>query len=150
MPQSLAVLNVHLVFSTKDREPFITPEIEGELFPYMATIFLASHSPALIINGVADHVHCLFSLARTVALCDVVEEVKRSSSKWIKTKGSRFENFHWQAGYGAFSIGQSQVETVKEYIEGQKERHAVLSFQDEYRAFLRKYEIEFDERYVWD
>ena len=118
MPQSLAALSIHLVFSTKDRVPFLTPEIELELFPYMATIFQASHSPALIINGAADHVHCLFSLAHTVAVCDVVEEVKRESSKWIKTKGNRFESFHWQAGYGAFSIGQSQVEVVKQYIAG--------------------------------
>src|SRR6185437_12039648 len=83
MPQSLAALHVHLIFSTKNREPFLTPEIEGELFPYMATIFLELHSPATIINGAADHVHCLFSLARPAAVSDVVEQFKRSSSIWI-------------------------------------------------------------------
>ena len=150
MPQSLSSILIHLIFSTKNREPFLTPEIESELYPYMASIFNEMKSPALIINGTSDHVHTLFSLSRVVTIADLVEEVKTSSSKWIKTKGRRFRNFHWQSGYGAFSIGQSQVPTVKRYLRRQKEHHRRVTFQDEYRQFLKAYEVEYDERYVWD
>lgn len=123
MPQSLCSVLIHLIFSTKNREPFITTQIEPELYPYMATILRGLKSPSLAINGTTDHVHLLFSLARVVAISDLVEEVKTVSSKWIKTKGTEFRNFHWQRGYGAFSIGQSQVKSVKEYIHGQKQHH---------------------------
>ena len=105
MPQSLSSILIHLVFSTKNREPFITPEIESELHPYMASIFRDHKSPSLIIDGTMDHVHILFNLGRSIAIADLVEEVKTGSSKWIKTKGQEFRNFHWQKGYGAFSIG---------------------------------------------
>lgn len=150
MPQSLSSILIHLIFSTKSREPLLTPEIEAEIYPYMASIFKAMKSPALIINGTSDHIHTLFSLARVVTIADLVEEVKTESSKWIKTKGREFRNFHWQSGYGAFSIGQSQVPTVRRYIKRQKEHHLRVSFQDEYRKFLKAYEVEYDERYVWD
>ncbi len=150
MPQSLSSILIHLIFSTKNREPFLTPEIDAELYPYMASIFKALKSPALIINGVDDHVHTLFSLSRVVTIANVVEEVKPESSKWIKTKGEEFKNFHWQSGYGAFSIGQSQVSAVRRYIGRQKEHHKRVTFQDEYRGFLKAYEVEYDERYVWD
>jgi len=148
MPQSLSSILIHLIFSTKNREPLLTPEIETELYPYLASIFNAMKSPALIINGTSDHLHTLFSLSRVVTIADIVEEVKTDSSKWIKTKGREFRNFHWQSGYGAFSIGQSQVSTVKRYIARQKEHHRGLTFQDEYRKFLKAYDIEYDERYV--
>jgi len=150
MPQSLSSILIHLIFSTKNREPLLTAEIESELYPYLATIFNALKSPALIINGTSDHIHTLFSLSRVVTIADVVEEVKTDSSKWIKTKGREFRNFHWQSGYGAFSIGQSQVPMVKRYISRQKEHHRRVTFQDEYRKFLNAYEVDFDERYVWD
>jgi putative transposase len=150
MPQSLASILVHLVFSTKHRQPFITPEIEPELHSYMAAILRELESPSLTINGTADHVHVLFRLGRKIALCDVVEEVKKRSSKWIKTKGEAFRTFQWQGGYGAFSIGESGVEDVRRYIARQKEHHRMKSFQDEFRAFLEKYHVEYDERYVWD
>ena len=150
MPQSLSSILIHLIFSTKNREPFLTPEIETELYPYMASILKAVKSPALIINGTSDHVHTLLSLSRVVTIADLVEEVKTESSKWIKTKGREFNNFHWQNGYGAFSIGQSQVPAVKRYIARQKERHRRITFQDEYRKFLKLYGVEYDERYVWD
>ena len=107
MPQSLSSILIHLVFSTKNREPFITPAIEAELHPYMATILRDHDSPSLIIDGTADHIHALFALSRKVTIADLVEELKTSSSKWIKTKGRVFRNFHWQRGYGAFSVGQS-------------------------------------------
>ena len=116
----------------------------------MASIFKAMKSPALIINGTSDHLHTLFSLSRVVTIADIVEEVKTESSKWIKTKGREFRNFHWQSGYGAFSIGRSQAPTVKRYIARQKEHHRRVTFQDEYRKFLKAYDIEYDERYVWD
>ncbi|HEX6190503.1 MAG TPA: IS200/IS605 family transposase [Pyrinomonadaceae bacterium] len=150
MSQSLSSILVHLVFSTKNREPFITPAIESELHPYMATVLRELKSPSLAINGTSDHVHVLFSLARVVTIADLVEELKTSTSKWIKTKGNEFRKFHWQRGYGAFSIGQSNVEILKRYIRNQKARHRRVTFQDEYRKFLSAYGIDYDERYVWD
>ena len=115
----------------------------------MAAIFRELKSPSLCIDGTADHVHVLFSLARVVTIADLVEEVKTESSKWIKTKGPEFRNFHRQKGYGAFSIGQSNVETLRRYIRGQKQHHQRVTFQDEYRKFLKSYAIDYDERYVW-
>ena len=150
MPQSLSSILIHLIFSTKNREPFLTPEIDAELYPYMASILKALKSPALIINGTSDHLHTLFSLSRVATVADVVEEVKTESSKWIKRKGIEFRNFHWQSGYGAFSIGQSQISTVKRYIRRQKQHHRRITFQDEYRKFLKAYDVKYDERYVWD
>src|ERR1044071_3505260 len=150
MPQSLSSILIHLIFSTKNREPFLMPEFDVELYPYLASIFKAMKSPALIINGTTDHLHTLFSLSRVVTIADVVEEVKTESSKWIKTKGPEFRNFHWQSGYGAFSIGQLQVSTVKRYIARQKQHPRRVTFQGEYRKFLKAYEVEYDERYVWD
>jgi REP element-mobilizing transposase RayT len=147
MPQSLSSILIHLVFSTKNREPFITENVESELNKYLATIFKACDSPALLIGGNCDHIHALFSLARTWTVADVVKEVKTSSSKWMKTKVGAFQ---WQAGYGAFSIGQSGVAGVKQYIRDQKEHHRKEHFQDEFRKLCRVYELEFDERYVWD
>jgi REP element-mobilizing transposase RayT len=150
MAQSLSSVLIHLVFSTKNREPFITPPIESELHPYMAKIFRELKSPSLAIDGTDDHLHILFSLSRVIKIAELVEEVKTSTSKWIKTKGPEFKNFHWQTGYGAFSIGQSNVPLLKRYISGQKKHHQGRSFQDEYRKFLEAYEIDYDERYVWD
>ncbi|MEW6209417.1 MAG: IS200/IS605 family transposase [Acidobacteriota bacterium] len=150
MAQSLSSILVHLIFSTKNREPFLTPEIETELHPYMATIFRECKSPSLLVGGAQDHIHALFVLSRTWTLADIVEEVKTNSSKWIKKKGREFQDFHWQSGYGAFSIGQSQAQQVKNYIANQREHHRRRTFQGEFRALLRKYEIEWDERYVWD
>lgn len=150
MSQSLAVVLVHLVFSTKNRETAIHPEIEGELHPYMATVFRTLESPSLAINGTSDHIHALFRLGRKIALAKVIEEIKTSSSKWIKTKGPEYGGFHWQNGYGAFSVGQSGVAAVKKYIANQKEHHRRKTFQEEFREFLAKYQVEYDERYVWD
>jgi putative transposase len=150
MAQSLSSILIHLVFSTKNREPFITPAIETELHPYMAKIFRELKSPSLTIDGTSDHLHILFSLGRVIKVADLVEEVKTESSKWIKTKGQEFSTFHWQKGYGAFSIGQSNVEALKRYIRRQKPHHRRVTFQDEFRKFLKRYQIDYDERYVWD
>jgi REP element-mobilizing transposase RayT len=104
----------------------------------------------VLINSVEDHIHLLFDLARTVAVSHVVEAVKRSSSKWIKTQGSEFAGFSWQAGYDAFPVSESNVETVRQHIASQREHHRTHTFQEEYRTFLRYHNIAFDERYVWD
>jgi len=150
MPQSLAAIYVHLVYSTKNRQPLIRPEIEEELRRYHAGILRALDSPMICSDGTADHIHTLFRLGRKTSVAAVVEELKKSSSKWIKTKGQEFSDFYWQSGYGAFSIGQSGVDDVKRYIANQKEHHRVKTFQEEFRCLLAKYEVEYDERYVWD
>jgi REP element-mobilizing transposase RayT len=150
MPQSHAAILVHLISSTKNREPLIRPEIESELFPYLAKSCQTASSPALLINGTMDHVHLLVKLGRRTSIADLVEEIKTSSSGWIKSKGVLYRNFYWQLGYGAFSIGQSGVADVLKYIADQKEHHQGKTFQEEYRGFMRKYKIPYDERYVWD
>ncbi|MBS1790624.1 MAG: IS200/IS605 family transposase [Acidobacteria bacterium] len=121
MPQSLASVLVHLVFSTKNREPWITEAIELELHKYLSAVLRECDSPALLVDGYNDHVHALFSLSRKWTIANIVEEVKTNSSKWIKTKGEEFQRFHWQSGYGAFSVSQSNVGEVKAYIANQKE-----------------------------
>lgn len=150
MPQSLSNVLVHLAFSTKNREPLIRESIEPELHPYATTVLNNFGCPTIALNGTADHIHVLFNLSRVKAIADVVENLKTSTSKWIKGKGSNFANFHWQTGYGAFSVSQSKVCEVVAYIDGQKEHHALRSFQDEFRVLLNKHAVEFDERYVWD
>ena len=150
MPQSLARLHVHLVFSTKHRERLITDSVRPILHAYMATVFQNLVCPADIINSVDDHVHILFHLARTVAISTAVEEVKKSSSKWIKTQGEEFATFAWQSGYGAFSVSESQTQAVRDYIASQQEHHRRATFQDEYRLFLERHRVSFDERHVWD
>ena len=150
MAQSLSSILVHLIFSTKHRQPFITEDIEKELHPYLATIFKRLKSPSLAIGSADDHTHCLFSLSRTIRIADLVEELKADTSGWIETKGDEFRNFYWQRGYGAFSIGQSQVPALKRYIARQRIHHQRVTFQDEYRKFLKSYGIDYDERYVWE
>jgi putative transposase len=150
MPQSLAQNLLHLVFSTKGRRPFLNAAIRPEMNAYLAGALREWGSPAILVNSVEDHVHILFALSKNHALKKVVEEIKKTSSKWIKTKHSRYAGFYWQAGYGAFSVSQSNVERVRTYIATQQQRHRRVSFQDEFRALLRKHGLEFDERYVWD
>ncbi|MCP4104595.1 MAG: IS200/IS605 family transposase [Desulfobacteraceae bacterium] len=150
MPQSLSNILIHIVFSTKNRMNFISPEIENELNAYLATICRSFDCPAVIIGGTENHVHILCRLSRTTAVCSLIEKIKTGSSKWIKTKGSEFSKFSWQNGYGAFSIGASNIPALKEYIKNQKKHHKHKTFKDEYQAILEKYQIEYDERYVWD
>jgi len=116
----------------------------------MATVLQNLGCAPVLINSVEDHVHILFELARTVSVSQAVEDVKKSSSRWIKTQGQEFAEFAWQAGYGAFAVSESNIETVRHYIAGQREHHRVKSFQEEYRQFLERHRITFDERYVWD
>ncbi len=150
MPQSLVKLLIHVVFSTKNRADLINPEIEDGLFGYLHGIVENNKSKLILANGTANHVHLLISLGKVISISELVGDIKRSSSVWIKTQDFQFKSFHWQEGYGAFSIGQTQVEDVMKYIANQKERHKNKSFENEMRDFYRKYEIEFDERYVWD
>jgi len=148
MPQSLARNVVHLVFSTKNREPFMVPTLRDRLFRYLAATLNELNCPAISVGGVADHVHLLFVLSKTLALSKAVEEVKKSSSKWTKENGE--PRFYWQSGYGAFSVSASNEEQVVAYITNQEEHHRMRTFQDEFRGFLQKHGIEWDERYVWD
>lgn len=150
MPQSLSRILVHLIFSTKNRDPVLTPEIRAELHPYLAVVLREDGCPALQVGGVEDHVHALFGLSRTRTVAQVVETVKTSSSKWLKTKGTAFASFHWQTGYGAFSVSQSNAGAVVRYIQNQAEHHQKVTFQEEYRRFLKRYQIAYDESYVWD
>ena len=150
MPQSLSRILVHLIFSTKNRVPILTPDIQKELFPYLAVVLRDNNCPALKVGGFIDHLHLFFGISRTLSIAKVVEEVKTSSSKWIKTKGPQFAQFHWQSGYGGFSVSQSEAETVIRYIEKQTEHHRKMTFQEEFRKFLERYQVSYDERYVWD
>ncbi len=150
MPQSLSRILVHLVFSTKGRERFITPSIQEELHPYLAGILNRTDCPSLQVGGTDDHVHLLFGLARTRSTAEVVETVKTSSSKWMKTKGSEVGSFHWQAGYGAFSVGPPQADATIAYIRNQAHHHRTATFQDEYRRLMESYGVGYDERYVWN
>lgn len=150
MPQSLASLHIHLVFSTKNREPLITDDVRSHLHAYMATVLQNLGATIVLINSIEDHIHLLFDLGRTTSVSKAVEEVKKSSSKWIKTQGAEFAGFAWQAGYGAFAVSESNVESVRIYIANQREHHRKKTFQDEYRQFLERHRIPFDEKYVWD
>jgi putative transposase len=150
MPQSLARLHIHLIFSTKGRERILSGDVRAKLHAYLATVLQNLKCPAMIVNSMDDHVHILFDLARSVALSKVVEEVKKSSSKWIKTQGPKFGTFTWQAGYGAFAVSESNLADVRDYIANQEEHHRTRTFQDEYRAFLDRHGVAYDERFVWD
>ena len=151
MPQSLAKILVHTVFSTKDRRPFLRDRaLREELHRYLGGILTHHDCQPIIIGGVEDHVHILSTLSRTCEAAEMVKETKRGSSLWLKTKSPDLHDFAWQNGYGIFSIGFSQVATVRNYIAGQEEHHRKVSFQDEFREFLKRHAVEFDERYVWD
>ncbi|QDK80111.1 IS200/IS605 family transposase [Spirosoma sp. KCTC 42546] len=150
MGQSLVQNYIHVVFSTKHRLPFIQPPVEQELHSYLGGICNKLECQPIKVGGYIDHIHILCKLSKKIALMKLVEEVKSHSSKWIKTKGEDYRNFYWQDGYGAFSVNPSQVDTVIAYIANQHEHHSKKTFQDEYRAFLKKYAVEYDERYVWD
>ncbi len=151
MPQSLAKVYLHLVFSTKDRTPFLSNRrLRQETHAYLAGACRQLGSPSLIVGGVEDHVHILCYMSRTLSIADLIKEAKRESSKWIKTKDGTLSDFHWQGGYGAFSISPSHVDDLRRYIASQEEHHRQESFQDEFRRLLRKYGIEYDEKYLWD
>ncbi len=148
MGQALVKNYIHVVFSTKHREPLIYPPYEEELHRYLGGICNGLDCPAIKVGGYIDHVHILCMLSKKIALMKLLEEIKAYSSKWMKTKDEYLKSFYWQDGYGAFSVNPSEVDTVINYIANQHEHHAQKTFQDEYRAFLKKYKVEYDERYV--
>lgn len=150
MGQSLVKNYIHIVFSTKHRTPMIQPLYEEELHSYLGGICKNLECPPIKIGGYTDHIDILCMLSKKIALMKLLEEVKSHSSKWMKTKSDSLNNFYWQDGYGAFSVNPSEVERVISYIERQHEHHSKKTFQDEYRAFLEKYKVDYDERYVWD
>lgn len=151
MPQSLAKVLVHIVFSTKHREPILRDEgIRSELHAYTIGVLKSIESPSLAVNSVKDHIHILCLLSRKIAVMKLIEEVKTSTSKWIKTKGPSYRGFYWQGGYGAFSVSESMRAPVVQYIQSQQEHHGRLTYQEEFRRLCAKHGIEIDERYVRD
>ena len=150
VPQSLTQLYAHLIFSTKDREAFLAPSIRSRVHSYLATLIREYDAPFVAVGGVADHVHLLFDMGKLRAPVEFVEHVKKESSKFVKTLGEPYTNFYWQRGYGMFSVSPSLRDEVEAYVRNQEEHHRKKTFQEEYRAFLTRYGIEYDERYVWD
>ena len=150
MAQSLSKIYVHIVFSTKNHFPFIKPSIEPVLFAYMGDTIKRSGGIPFLINGMSDHVHVFSTLPKTVALSKFIEDIKRNSSRWIKTKGPEYQKFAWQNGYGAFSVSSSKKDTVVKYIENQKEHHKKFTFKEELLMFLKEYDVDYNEQYLWD
>lgn len=150
MPQSLANIYIHLIFSTKDRQPLLTDTIRPSLHSYLGQIGKTLECPIILVNSVEDHVHILHRLSRTVTISKAVEEFKKSTSKWLKSQSPDLANFSWQSGYGAFSVSESNLDSVTAYIQNQREHHRTKSFQDEFREFLKKNKLTFDEQYLWD
>ena len=150
MGQSLIKIYVHVVFSTKNRQPLLKDAWRDELFQVLGGTANQIGCQSLIVGGVADHVHMLFQLGKTITPADILRRCKHASSMWINETHRDHVPFHWQSGYGAFSVSQSNVDAVIEYIRGQPDHHKKESFQDELRKWFRCYKMEWDERYVWD
>ncbi len=150
MPQSLSRVIIHIIFSTKNRELSIDPDIRPRLHAYLATVARDNGSEVYRVGGVADHVHILATLSRTVTQAELIEEIKKHSSRWVKEIDPKHGGFAWQRGYGAYSVGRDELDDRVQYVETQEEHHRTVTFQEEYRSLLEKHGIEFDERYVWD
>jgi len=150
MPQSLAFLLVHVIFSTKDRAPVLDASVRPALYAYLATVARNAKCECYRVGGVVDHVHLAVRLSRTTNVAELVEELKSSSSKWLKTQSPTLSKFAWQRGYGAFSVGPADLNALTGYIDTQETHHRKQTFQEEFLAFLKKYGVEFDERYLWD
>jgi len=150
MPQSLSYLLIHIVFSTKDRVPLLDSSVRPGLHAYLATVARNIDCECFRVGGVEDHVHLAVRLSRTLTVAKLIEELKTSSSIWLKTQSPALAHFAWQRGYGAFSVGPSDLEALRQYINTQEEHHRKVTFQEEYRALLTKYGVAYDERYMWD
>jgi putative transposase len=150
MAQSLSCLLVHVVFSTRDRAPILGSAVRPALYAYLAAVARNAGCECYRVGGVADHVHLAVRISRTITAAQLVEELKTSPSKWLKTQSLALAGFTWQGGYAAFSVGPSNLEALKRYIDRQEEHHQTRTFQEEYRIFLKRYGVEYDERYVWD
>lgn len=150
MPQSLSRVILHIIFSTKDREPWLESNVRPRMHAYLATICRDLGADLARVGGVADHVHIVTMMPRTLSQAQLIEQIKKLSSKWIMTLDARYGGFFWQRGYGAFSVSPSQLEEVLRYVEAQQEHHRTRTFQEEYREPLRRHGVDFDDRYVWD
>ncbi len=150
MPQSFACLHYHLIFSTKGRTPFLVGDLASRLYAYVGGIIRNEKGTLVAAGGMPDHVHFLVSLSRESSVSNVLRQIKSSSSKWIHETTPELRGFAWQAGYAAFAVSYSHVETVKQYIATQADHHRTVTFQEEFLAFLRRHDLEFDERYLWD
>jgi REP element-mobilizing transposase RayT len=150
MPQSLSQVYLHITFSTKNRYPYIDSKIEQELWNYLGGVCRTLECVPIRVGGHRDHVHICCLLSKKTTISRLLEEVKKGSSKWIKTKGREYENFYWQSGYSVFSINPSERDVVVKYIDNQHEHHRHRTFQEELSAFLKKYGTEYEERYLWD
>jgi len=147
---SFTCLNYHLVFSTKHRQPFIDEAWQQRLFDYLGGILRQQGGALLAAGGMPDHVHLLAAISKSMAVADALRDIKANSSKWIHEEIANQSGFAWQAGYAAFTVSYSGLDGVRRYLAGQKEHHRVRTFQEEFLELLRRHEIEFDERYVWD
>ena len=150
MAQSLSKVVLHIIFSTKDRESWLDSDVRPRMHAYLAAVCRDLGAQLVRVGGVADHVHIVTTLPRTLSQAQMIERIKKVSSKWIKTLDARYRGFFWQRGYGAFSVSPSQLEAVLEYVDTQQEHHRTRTFQEEYRELLHKHGLDFDERYVWD
>jgi putative transposase len=150
MPQSFACLHYHLIFSTKGRSPLMVGELPARLYEYVGGILRNENGALVAAGGMLDHVHLLVSLSREASMSDTLRQIKGGSSKWIHESFPDLGGFAWQAGYAAFAVSYSHIETVKQYIATQAEHHRTVTFQEEFLAFLRRHDFEFDERYLWD
>ncbi|HEX8912263.1 MAG TPA: IS200/IS605 family transposase [Humisphaera sp.] len=150
MPQSFTSLLYHVIFSTKHREPLIDAELKPRLHAYLGGIVNDAEGRAVIVGGVEDHVHVLAYLPKTMTVPDALRTMKSKSSGWVHRTFPDRQAFAWQQGYAAFTVSLSVIEDVRRYIENQVEHHRTVSFQDEYRMFLRRHGLEWDEQYVWD
>jgi len=150
MPQSLSKVYTHIIFGTKHRQNFIDDDIESSLFNYLGGVCRGLESHPVQVGGYRNHVHILCLLGRKVPQTKLLEELKKRSSKWIKTQGQQYQNFYWQDGYGIFSVSPGKVEVVSKYIQNQELHHRKMSFREEYRRFLDKYHVDYDEKYLWD
>ena len=149
MPQSLAKVYLHLIFSTKNREPWLHPDIEQRIWEFIGGVARAHRMTALQVGGVEDHIHALVTAPPTIAPCQIAQYLKGDSSKWIHEEFSELWNFGWQDGYGAFTVSKSNIPTVISYIQNQREHHRKKTFQEEYLDFLRENGVQYDERYLW-
>jgi len=150
MGQSLVRNYLHIVFSTKHRQPLIDASIETELHSYLGGICNNLECHVIQVGGYTDHIHILCMLSKKIALIKLMETLKSNSSKWIKTKGEKYSNFYWQDGYGAFSVNPAQISIVTQYIVNQHQHHNKKTFKEEFVTFLKKYAVDYDEQYVWD
>ena len=150
MPQSLDNVLLHVIFSTKDRQPSLVSQIQPALHAYLATVARNAGCECPRVGGVEDHVHLAIRLSRTTTIASLIEDLKTSSSKWLKSQLPALSNFAWQRGYAVFSVGPADLDALVNYLDTQAEHHRQRSFQEEYRAFCKKYAVAIDELYAWD